>query len=128
MFWYFIEILFIFSRYLTDKLLQVCEKFSDASITSQRKILDKALFIVPFEKDGELIQFQKTAESFLVAKQPLKPIENIANAEESLPDIYPLKSNISIDKENIYQIKNIYRKFESQENHQNVQVYKMFFF
>lgn len=91
--------------------MQYCEKLSDVSITSQRKILDKALFVVPFEKDGDLIQFQKIADSFVVAKQPIKPIDKIENSEETLPDIYPLKSNISIDSENIYQIKNIYRKF-----------------
>lgn len=98
-----------FSRYIIDKLLQQCEKLSDISVTSQRKILDNALFVVPFEKDGNLIQFRKTAESFVVSKQPLKAIENVSKAENSLPDIHPLRSNISIEKENIYQIKNIYR-------------------
>lgn len=98
-----------FSRYITDKLLQYCEKLSDVSITSQRKILDKALFVTPFEKDGELIQFEKTAETFVVSKQPIKPVDKVANAGE-LPDIYPLNSNISIDKENFYQLRNIYRK------------------
>lgn len=104
------EFIFYFSRYITDKLLQQCEKLSDVSITSQRKFLNNALFVVPFEKDGNLIQLEKTAETLVVSKQPLKAIENLSKAEDALPDIYPLSSNISIDKENIYQIKNIYRK------------------
>lgn len=79
-------------------------------MTSQRKILENAKFVVPFESDGNLIQFQQTAESFLVSKQPLKPIADVSKAENELPDILPLFSNISIEKENIYQIKNIYRK------------------
>lgn len=105
------EIKFHFSRYITEKLLQCCEKVSDISLTSQRRILDTAWFVVPFEKDGNLIQFEKTIESLVVSKQPIKPIDNISNAENELPDIYPLSSHISIDKENIYQTKNIYRKY-----------------
>lgn len=96
------------NRYITDKLLQCCEKLSDSSITSQRKVLNNALFVVPFESDGNFFQFQKTAECFIVSKEPLKTIENVSAAETALPDIHPLSSNISIDKENIYQNKNIY--------------------
>lgn len=91
--------------------MQYCEKLCDSSITSQRKILNNAWFVVPFESNGNLIQFQKTAESLVVSKKPIKAIENIANAETELPDIYPLSGHISIDKENFYQLQNIYRKF-----------------
>lgn len=65
---------------------------------------------MPFEKDGHLIQFEKTADSFVVSKQPIQSIDNISKAENDLPDIHPLSSHISIDKTNIYQTKNIYRK------------------
>lgn len=102
--------LFVFSKYITDKLLQYCEKLCDATTTSQRKILNNAWFSVPFESSGNLIQFQKTAESLVVSKHPIKPIENISNAETELPNIYPLNSHISIDKENFYELQNIYRK------------------
>lgn len=98
------------SKYITDKLLQYCTKLCDASITSQRKTLDNAWFVVPFESDGHLIQFQKTAESLVVSKHPIKPIENISNAESELPSIYPLSGHISIDKENLYELQNIYRE------------------
>ncbi|XP_031620304.1 39S ribosomal protein L37, mitochondrial [Contarinia nasturtii] len=96
------------NRYIIDKLLQQCEKLTDSSITSQRKILENVSFVVPFESDGNLIQFHKTAEHFLVSKQAIKPIENISNAESELPNLHPLKSNISIEPENIYQEKHIY--------------------
>lgn len=66
---------------------------------------------MPFESNGNLIQFQKTAESFVVSKQPIKAIDNFSNAQTDLPDIYPLSGHISIDKENFYQLQNIYRKF-----------------
>lgn len=105
-----IILLIYFSRYITDKLLQYCEKLTDASVTSQRKILNNATFVVPFESDGNFIQFQQTAESFLVSKQPLKSIADVSKAESELPDIHPLYSNISIDKTNIYQNRNVYRK------------------
>lgn len=90
--------------------MQYCEKLCDATTTSQRKILNNAWFSVPFESSGNLIQFQKTAESLVVSKHPIKPIENISNAETELPNIYPLNSHISIDKENFYELQNIYRK------------------
>lgn len=99
-----------FSRYITHKLLQYCEKLTDASVTSQRKILDNTVFVVPFESDGNLFQFQQIAESFLVSKQPIQPIVDVSKAESALPDIYPLHSNISIEKENIYQNRNVYRE------------------
>lgn len=92
--------------------MQYCEKLCDPSITSQRKILNNAWFVVPFESNGnQLIQFQKTAESLVVSKHPIKTIENVTNAETELPDIYPLSGHISIDKENFYELQNIYRKF-----------------
>lgn len=91
--------------------MQYCEKLCDSSIISQRKILNNAWFVAPFESNGNLIQFQKTAESFVVSKQPIKSIDNISNAQTELPDIHPLSGHISIDKENFYKLQNIYRKF-----------------
>lgn len=93
--------------------MQYCEKLSDTSITSQRKILNNAWFVVPFESNGNLIQFKKTAETLVVSRQPVKAIDSMTNAETELPDIYPLSGHISIDKENIYQLQNIYRKFNN---------------
>lgn len=108
--WTLTNFLIFFSRYIVDKLLQTCEKLTDSSIASQRKISDQALFAVPFEKDGILYQFRKTADTFVVSKQPLRAIEDFSKAEKELPDISPLSSNASIDAENIYQIQNIYRE------------------
>lgn len=118
---------FHFSRHIIDKLLQYCEKLTDASVTAQRKIVDNATFVVPFVSDGNLVQFQKTAESFLVAKQPLKPIADVSKAEIELPDIHPLHSNISIDKENIYQKRNIYRKLSIDVYSETKEVIRCFF-
>lgn len=79
----------------------------------QRKILNNSWFVVPFESNGNLIQFQKTAETFVVSKQPIKAIDNFSNAQTELPDIYPLSGHISIEKENFYQLQNIYRKLKN---------------
>lgn len=119
---------FAFSKYITDKLLQYCEKLCDASTTSQRKILNNAWFVAPFESNGNLIQFQKTAESLVVSKHSIKPIENISNAETELPNIYPLSSHISIDKENFYELQNIYRKFNQSLTICNFISFSTFFF
>lgn len=86
---------------------------SDSAVCSQRKTLDNALFVAPFEKDGNFYLFEKTAETLVISKKPLSTIEvSLEKIEsESLPDIYPLTSNVSIDTENIYEKRNIYRKF-----------------
>lgn len=97
---------------ITDKLLQYCEKLSDDATVSQRKILYDTVLAVPFEKEGNQFQFELTANAFVVAKQPIAPHQGQPKfTSDSLPNIYPLESHISIEKENIYRLRNVYRKF-----------------
>lgn len=98
------------NRFITDKLLHFCDKLSDNKLAAQRQQVNDAHFVVPFEKDGKLLQFQKTAETLLVSKQPLTPIDNVQAADDELPDIYPLDSSISIDAKNIYQTRHVFRE------------------
>lgn len=88
---------------------------SDAAVCSQRKTLDDALFVTPFEKDGDYFLFNKTAETLVLSKKPLTTMDISSDKFESdsMPDLYPLKSNVSIGTENIYEKRNIYRKFNT---------------
>jgi hypothetical protein len=73
--------------------------------------------IVPLEKDGDLIQLELTVNFLLNSATPL-PV--YASADEiqrtqdiALPDLYPIKHTVTLERENIYQTKNIFRKFHS---------------
>jgi hypothetical protein len=76
-------------------------------------VQDETVF-VPLEKDGDRIQLELTVNFLLNSATPLP---NFANASEvqgtnniPLPDLYPMKHTITLEKENIYQIKNVFRK------------------
>lgn len=99
----------MFSRGITGKLIEMADKLSDGAVASQRQQLNNVQFVVPFEKDGKLYQFQNTAETIIASKQPVKPIENVRPAD--LPDIYPLDCDVSIEQENIYQLRNVFREY-----------------
>ncbi|PNF38453.1 hypothetical protein B7P43_G04033 [Cryptotermes secundus] len=99
---------------LSSKLLQLCdfacENSADA-VSSRALVQDETVF-VPLEKDGDLIQFELTVNFLLNSGIPL-PI--YANAEEvegtkviPLPDLYPIKHTVTLERENIYQTKNIF--------------------
>lgn len=95
--------------------MQYCEKLSDAAVCSQRKTLNNVPFVTPFEKDGNLFLFQKTAETLVLSKKPLSTIDIDVSADKfesySLPDMYPLVSNSSMETDSVYEKRNVYRKF-----------------
>lgn len=75
---------------------------------------DEIVF-VPLEKDGDLIQLELTVDFLLNSVTPL-PVyagtdEVQGTRDVPLPDLYPVKHTITLEKENIYQIKNVFRKY-----------------
>jgi hypothetical protein len=73
--------------------------------------------IVPLEKDGDLIQLELTVNFLLNSATPL-PVYADADVVQRtqdipLPDLYPIKHTVTLEKENIYETKNIFRKFQS---------------
>lgn len=93
-------------RLLINKLIFECEKLSGNSVTSRRKIFDNALFNVSHTKDGDLLQFELTADTFMTSTKPIEAVKGKYEAE--LPDLYPIKHTITIPKTNIYTTKNSY--------------------
>lgn len=88
-----------------------CEKLAGRSMTTTRKLISDAFFVVPFMRDESRIQSEITVETFMTAKRPIsvgEPVTaDVANAE--LPDLSPLNFTISLPQENIYKIRDIYR-------------------
>lgn len=83
-----------------------------SSTVSKRNMLKNAYFSLPFEKDGDLIQFELNVENFIVTDEPLKPIHNDVTQTEQLElhNMFPIKPTITLTQENIYDLKNKYRK------------------
>lgn len=93
-------------------MLNHCERLAGRMITSSRKIVNNAYFVVPVEKEGDFIQFEHRVETLITSRKPLKHVNVEDNAEKSLlPNIFPLKHTVSIPQTNIYEKKHIYREY-----------------
>lgn len=86
------------------KLTQNCEKLTKYEVISNRRFIQDAIFKVPITKDDDLIQIDISAESFIVSR---KPIARQGDAQKfpdlEVPNIFPIKSTISMNKTNTYE-------------------------
>lgn len=98
------------NRVFITKAIQECEKLAGRSVVSDRKVISDALFVVPLEKDGDLLQMEITADAFVTSKKPIEPV--LANrtefSESEIPELTAMKYTISMPKENIYELRNSY--------------------
>lgn len=74
--------------------------------------MNDVLFVLPIEKDGDLLQLEITADTFLTSKKPIAAVSTTGFVDDVLPDLFPLKYTISMKKENIYQLRDIYREYD----------------
>nr|XP_022909733.1 39S ribosomal protein L37, mitochondrial [Onthophagus taurus] len=95
-------------KLLISKILNLIEVNSDYEITKTRSIFNDLTFSYPFVKKDKLIQFELKADTLLTSSKPLKPIYEGDLNNLKLPDIYPSNEVISLNKEHIYEIKNVY--------------------
>jgi hypothetical protein len=113
------SILFCFSDLLSAELLQLCEFAYKNNVDAalNHAVVQDETVIVPLEKDGDLIQFELTVNFLLNSAAPLPAYADADEVQATqnipLPDLYPIKHTIALEKENIYQTKNIFRKFGS---------------
>lgn len=77
---------------------------------AERKTINDAFFVVPFESRGEPIQFELTGETFMTSKKPIAPFNMTSGTGEGIPDIFPLKHTVSIPKEHFYKEQCAYRE------------------
>lgn len=99
-----------FSLLLSTRFLNHCERFNGHTVAADRKIINNAFFIAPFEKDGDQIQLELTAETFMSSRKAINPFKPQIQ-QNTLPDIFPLKHTVSIPQVHFYQKQNVYRKF-----------------
>ncbi|KAL1460784.1 hypothetical protein WDU94_012734 [Cyamophila willieti] len=92
-----------------NKLLQLCENISPLDISS-RAILNDARFKINMNKDEDLIQFSLRGDKVLMADSPLPAFHSDPQSASSieLPNLYPLKSTISLTKNHFYKTDEIF--------------------
>lgn len=99
------------------KLVHHCENLSGQTINSGRRIVNNAFFSVPFQKDGDLIQMEVHADTFITSKKSLQSFEFEGSVEDQeIPNIFPIKATITLPTRNIYENKDIYRKLDFFKN------------
>ncbi|KAI5746187.1 hypothetical protein M8J77_000919 [Diaphorina citri] len=88
---------------VSNKLLQLCESISPLDI-STRAVLNNARFQLTIEKDEDLVQFALRGDKVLMADSPLPSfLDNHQSASAiDLPNLYPLKPTISMEKNHFY--------------------------
>lgn len=101
---------FSFSTLIISKFLQLIESTSDQEIVQDRYLFSDLLFSFPFIKNDHQIQLQLTGDYFITSSKPLISVTKESTDNLENPDMSPLQPIISINKENIYKIENIYRK------------------
>lgn len=94
-----------------SKFLQLIESTSDQQLVKERYLFNDLQFSFPFKRHDQQIQFQLTGDFFLSSSKPLKPITNESTRKITISDMKPLEPTVSIMKENIYKVENIYRKY-----------------
>lgn len=94
---------------MSTRLLNHCERFQGHIRAAERKTINNAFFVVPFDSRGEQIQLELTAETFMTSRKPIAPFKMEPNTEKEIPDIFPLKHTVSIPKTNFYKEQNAYR-------------------
>lgn len=100
--------LFFSSTMLLNKLLSECEKIAGRNINFQRRIIDQVNYNFTLPRKEEMLLFRIKTEKLITSSRPLTSIEG--KFESELPNLYPLKSTISMSKEHKYSNKTISRK------------------
>lgn len=103
----------IFFSYLTvSKILQLLESTSDEKIVNDRYLFSDLLFQLALNRNDKQLQFQMTGDFFLSYSKPLTAVTSEPTQNISLTSMNPLDPTVSILKQHIYRLENIYRKYD----------------
>ncbi|XP_067010065.2 large ribosomal subunit protein mL37 isoform X2 [Anabrus simplex] len=98
------------SSLLYMKFLHLSEAIMGKSLGMSS--VNDSFFAVPLEKDGNTLQFEVTADLLLTSSRYLSPIADREAVKEAqnipLPDLHPIMPVISLEKEEAYEIKDLY--------------------
>ncbi|XP_072376589.1 large ribosomal subunit protein mL37 [Diabrotica undecimpunctata] len=96
------------NKLITHRLMKLLESINDRQLVKQRYIFEDLLFSFPFQRNENLIQLELSGDFVLTSEKPLSPITNSATEHLKLPNINPVDPLITLNKENIYKIRDIY--------------------
>lgn len=105
-----------FRKLLLLNILQLIETNSDLEVSKERRCIDEMLFSYNFEVDEKLVQFELKGDTILFSNRPLNEITNETGINVLLPDISPITATVSLTEENIYEVRDIYRKYFADSN------------
>ncbi|XP_018563370.1 39S ribosomal protein L37, mitochondrial [Anoplophora glabripennis] len=93
------------NKLLMSRLLQLIESTCGRDdLVNERYLFNDLLFSFPFERHGDLIQFQLSGDTVITSSKPLSPITGVSTESLELPDITPVKPTITLVKDNIYKL------------------------
>ncbi|XP_046740405.1 39S ribosomal protein L37, mitochondrial [Diprion similis] len=96
-------------RNLSQKLLQLCESLSGPQVAFERNLIHNGVVSLPIEKDEKQLQFELRADILVTSSSPLKPIASKDEGNHiQLSNLHPIDSTITLEKENIYTLRNFY--------------------
>lgn len=90
--------------------MQLLEKSCDPSIVKTRGLFDDLCFKFPFEKNGELIQFDLKGDTVITSSKPLPSITKDSAEEMELPNLFPVKETNTLNADQLYEAKTLFRK------------------
>jgi len=93
---------------LSLRLMTHCERFQGQIKAADRKIVNDAFFVVPFEKNQKNVQLQVTAETLMTSRKPINPFKVQPGSQNELPDIFPVSETASIPQVHFYNQQSVY--------------------
>ncbi|XP_046402014.1 39S ribosomal protein L37, mitochondrial isoform X2 [Ischnura elegans] len=115
-------------RLMCLNLTNLCQMKRHSKNIEPLFLMESQNVSVPLEKDGSLIQLECRADLMLMAKNPLPPIADDdvvrGTIDIPLPDLYPMEPTVSLLKENLYDLQDI---FPLQPNTSNASLHTVFF-
>lgn len=97
------------NKLLIARLLQLIETHGNFDVVQDRAIFNSLFFSFPFEKNGNLVQFNLTGDTLVSSSKALSPIFKKENTTQiELPNLYPSDELLGLLQENIYEKQNIY--------------------
>jgi len=93
---------------LSHRLMTHCERFQGQIKAADRKIVNDAFFIVPFERNQKNVQFEITAETLMTSRKPINSFKAQSGGQGELPDIFPVAETASIPRAHFYNQQSVY--------------------
>ncbi|KAL1512698.1 hypothetical protein ABEB36_002246 [Hypothenemus hampei] len=95
-------------KLLITKLLNIIETSTNLTLVRERYLAENLYFSLPFERNGDLIQFQLLGDLVLLSEKPLSPITHEKTNEYELPNIFPIQPTITLNQTQNYDLETLY--------------------